>query len=108
MRFRPIRGRRCEQYFNTLARRDSEATIRLTSAATLLAKLSVLFLPVSLMTSYFSIQISDLQGIYTSKEYWYAFAGVMGVSFLGVFSSMLICFGVIRYGKLFLAEKSFD
>jgi hypothetical protein len=44
------------------------------------------------MTSYFSIQISDLQGVYTAKEYWYAFAGVMGVSFLGVFffSSVLM------------------
>ncbi|TAQ89005.1 hypothetical protein B7494_g2683 [Chlorociboria aeruginascens] len=56
-------------YFNINAQKDSEATARLTRSATLLAKLSVLFLPVSLMTSYFSTQISDLQGIYTAKDY---------------------------------------
>ena len=38
-------------YFNINAQKDSEATARLTRSATLLAKLSVLFLPVSLMTS---------------------------------------------------------
>ncbi|EHK98830.1 hypothetical protein M7I_5339 [Glarea lozoyensis 74030] len=38
-------------YFNINAQKDSEATASLTRAAGLLAKLSVLFLPVSLMTS---------------------------------------------------------
>jgi len=37
------------------------------------------------MTSYFSVPLKDAQGEYTLKKYWYAFAGVMGVSFLGVF-----------------------
>ncbi|KAF8867211.1 hypothetical protein BDZ45DRAFT_710207 [Acephala macrosclerotiorum] len=72
-------------YFNIIAQKDSESTARLTRAATLLAKLSVLFLPVGLMTSYFSIQISDLQGVYTSKDYWYAFAVIMTFSFLALF-----------------------
>ncbi|KAG9235638.1 hypothetical protein BJ875DRAFT_458578 [Amylocarpus encephaloides] len=72
-------------YFNINAQKDSEATARLTRAAGLLAKLSVLFLPVSLMTSYFSIQIAELEGVYTTKDYWYSFAVIMGVSFLFLF-----------------------
>jgi len=73
------------KYFNINAQKDSEATARLTRSATLLAKLSVLFLPVSLMTSYFSTQISDLMGVYTSKDYWYSFAVVVSISFLALF-----------------------
>lgn len=74
-----------DSYFNLLARKDSEATSRLTRAATLLAKLSVLFLPVSLMTSYFSVQIPDIQGRYTLRQYWDAFAIIMSVSFCCLF-----------------------
>ena len=72
-------------YFNINTQKDSEATARLTRSATLLAKLSVLFLPVSLMTSYFSVQISDIQGVYTIKEYWIVFAVIMSISFMGLF-----------------------
>jgi hypothetical protein len=45
----------------------------------------VLFLPVSLMTSYFSVQISDIQGVYTVKDYWIVFAVIMSLSFMGLF-----------------------
>lgn len=72
-------------YFSINAQKDSKATARLSRAATLLAKLSVVFLPVSLMTSYFSVQIADLQGVYTSKQYWYAFAVIMSISVLALF-----------------------
>ncbi|EKD15881.1 uncharacterized protein L3040_003262 [Drepanopeziza brunnea f. sp. 'multigermtubi'] len=72
-------------YFNINAQKDSEATARLTRSATLLAKLSVLFLPVSLMTSYFSIQVQDLEGVYTVNDYWYSFAAIMSISFLCLF-----------------------
>lgn len=72
-------------YFNINAQKDSELAARLTRNATLLARLGAVFLPVSLMTSYFSVQISDLQGVYTVKDYWYSFAGVMGGSFLALF-----------------------
>ncbi|KAH9210573.1 hypothetical protein DL95DRAFT_370770 [Leptodontidium sp. 2 PMI_412] len=72
-------------YFNINAQKDTEATARLTRSATLLAKLSVLFLPVSLMTSYFSVQIKDLEGVYTTKDYWYSFAVLMSISFLFLF-----------------------
>jgi hypothetical protein len=73
------------QYFNINAQKDSEATARLTRAATLLAKLSVLFLPVSFLTSYFSTQITDLQPTFTAKNYWHAFAVIMSGSFLALF-----------------------
>lgn len=73
------------KYFNINTQKDSEATARLTRSATLLAKLSVLFLPVSLMTSYFSVQIADIQGVYTIKDYWIVFAVIMSISFMGLF-----------------------
>lgn len=71
-------------YFNINAQKDSEATARLTRSATLLAKLSVLFLPVSLMTAYFSVQIEELNN-YSSKDYWYTFAAIMSLSVLALF-----------------------
>jgi hypothetical protein len=73
------------KYFNINAQKDSEATARLTRAATLLAKLSVLFLPISFLTSYFSTQISDLQDTFTAKNYWYSFAVIMTGSFFALF-----------------------
>ncbi|KAH8808293.1 hypothetical protein F5884DRAFT_791748 [Xylogone sp. PMI_703] len=81
-------------YFNINAQKDSESAARLTRSATLLAKLSVLFLPVSLMTSYFSIQIPELTNAYTAKTYWYSFAVVMCISFvfLFFFSRLLMWF----------------
>ncbi|KFY18338.1 hypothetical protein V493_08714 [Pseudogymnoascus sp. VKM F-4281 (FW-2241)] len=72
-------------YFNITTQKDSMATAKLTSNATLLSKLGVLFLPVSLMTSYFSVQIEELEGVYTAKTYWIAFAVVMVLSFFAIF-----------------------
>ena len=37
------------------------------------------------MTSYFSIQIQELNGVYTVKDYWYSFAVIMSISFLFLF-----------------------
>ena len=37
------------------------------------------------MTGYFSVQIQDLQGVYTTKDYWYSFAIIMTISVLGLF-----------------------
>lgn len=42
-------------------------------------------MPVSLMTAYFSVQIEDLQGAYTSTTYWACFAVVMALSVLLLF-----------------------
>lgn len=73
------------QYFNLTAQKDSQATARLTRSATLLAKLSVFFLPISFITSYFSVQITELNNAYTAKTYWYTFAVVATVSFISLF-----------------------
>ncbi|KAH8905140.1 hypothetical protein BR93DRAFT_960246 [Coniochaeta sp. PMI_546] len=72
-------------YFNLTAQKDSQATARLTRSATLLAKLSVFFLPISFITSYFSVQITELNNAYTAKTYWYTFAVVATVSFISLF-----------------------
>jgi len=79
-------------YFNITSQKDSEATARLNRSAALLAKLSVLFLPVSLMTSYFSTQLSGIEGKYTFTDYWIGFAAVVSASFvcLFFFSKMLM------------------
>lgn len=82
------------QYFNLTQQKDSEATARLTRSATLLAKLSVFFLPISFLTSYFSIQIKDLYDYWTGTDYWYSFAVIASLSFvcLFFFSRLLMFF----------------
>ncbi|KAI0450682.1 hypothetical protein F5B21DRAFT_420770 [Xylaria acuta] len=72
-------------YFSLTQQKDSEATARLTRSATLLAKLSVFFLPISFLTSYFSIQIEDLYTYWHGTDYWYSFAVIASVSFLCLF-----------------------
>lgn len=72
-------------YFNLTAQKDSEATARLTRSATLLAKLSVFFLPISFITSYFSVQIPGLLDGYTVNTYWGTFGVVATISFASLF-----------------------
>jgi magnesium-transporting ATPase (P-type) len=87
-------------YFSITNAKDSAATAKLSSDAALLSKLGVLFLPVSLMTSYFSIQISELQGVYTAKTYWVTFAVIMVLSFLALFLFSSLLEGVAKLGKI--------
>ena len=70
--------------------RQSEAVEKLTRITILLAKVTILFMPVSLMTGYFSVQIQDLEGVYSSRTYWTCFGVIMALSFL-----FLVVFGVI-------------
>lgn len=83
-----------QQYFNITTQKDSSATAKLSSNATLLSKLGVLFLPVSLMTSYFSVQIDELQGVYTAKTYWVSFAVIMVLSFVALFTFSRVLVGL--------------
>jgi hypothetical protein len=76
--------------FNMITLKQSQAVERLTRITILLAKVTILFMPVSLMTGYFSTQIQDLQGIYTAKTYWACFAVIMALSFI-----FLVAFGVL-------------
>ncbi|KAK2760773.1 hypothetical protein FQN54_002010 [Arachnomyces sp. PD_36] len=66
--------------FNLIALKDSQAVEKLTRITILLAKATILFLPVSLMTAYFSTEIPELQNAYTAKTYWVCFAVILVLS----------------------------
>lgn len=91
-----------DTYFNLVSQNDSQATSKLNKNASLLAKLSVFFLPISFMTSYFSIQIPELTNGYTSKTYWVSFAVIAALSFLSLFffSRMLMHIGDYLHEKM--------
>ena len=55
---------------------------RLTRVTLLLAKVTILFMPVSLMTGYFSTQLENVT--FTLPAYWIAFAVLFGVSVLAL------------------------
>ncbi|GIJ83863.1 hypothetical protein Asppvi_002694 [Aspergillus pseudoviridinutans] len=74
--------------FNLIALKDSQAVEKLTRITILLAKITILFLPVSLMTAYFSTELSGVKGVYTQTEYWISFAVIMVLSLL-----ILVLFG---------------
>ncbi len=70
--------------------KESQAVERLTRITILLAKVTILFMPVSIMTAYFSTQLSDLANRYTTKTYWICFTVIMTLSFL-----FLMVFGLV-------------
>lgn len=57
---------------------------RLTRITILLAKVTILFMPVSLMTAYFSTQLSGLANVYSIKTYWICFGVIMSLSLVGL------------------------
>ena len=73
--------------FNLVQLKTTFAMERLTRTTILLAKATILFLPVSLMTGYFSIQLSEIENLYSLRTYWACFGVVAGVTLLllGVF-----------------------
>ncbi|KAK5717435.1 hypothetical protein LTR17_016122 [Elasticomyces elasticus] len=70
--------------FNLVALRESHSVEKLTRTTILLAKVTILFLPVSLMTSYFSIQLPDISKLYDLETYWVCFLVVVVLSTLGL------------------------
>lgn len=52
----------------------------MTRITILLAKATILFLPVSLMTSYFSTDVQGVKGGYTKVDYWASFGVILAVS----------------------------
>ncbi|KUI57243.1 hypothetical protein VP1G_04493 [Cytospora mali] len=96
-----------DTYFNLLAQKDSQATAKLNRSASLLAKLSVFFLPISFMTSYFSVQIPDLTNGYTGTTYWVTFAVIATLSFLSLFffSRMLMIVSDVLDEKVHQIQK---
>ena len=78
------------QNFNLITLKESHAVERLTRITILLAKVTILFMPVSLMTNYFSTQIQGLQDTYTVRTYWICFGVIMTLSII-----FLLIFGVL-------------
>ncbi|RPA97624.1 hypothetical protein L873DRAFT_1809392 [Choiromyces venosus 120613-1] len=56
--------------FNLIALRESESVERLTRVAILLTKFAFVFVPLTLITGYFSMQLKDVQGVYTQRDFW--------------------------------------
>ncbi|PYH95975.1 ADP-ribosylation factor [Aspergillus ellipticus CBS 707.79] len=71
--------------FNLIALKDSQAVEKLTRITILLAKVTILFLPVSLMTGYFSTELQNVKGYYTINQYWVSFGVIMFLSALLLF-----------------------
>ncbi|PGH05388.1 hypothetical protein AJ80_08356 [Polytolypa hystricis UAMH7299] len=67
---------------NLIAVKDSQAVEKLTRTTILIAKATILFLPVSLMTAYFSTEIKELEEVFTVRMYWIAFAVILVLSTL--------------------------
>lgn len=72
-----------------IALKDSQAVEKLTRITILLAKATILFLPVSLMTAYFSTELIGVKNGYTKVQYWVAFVVILLVSVV-----VLMVFGV--------------
>ncbi|KAJ5577039.1 hypothetical protein N7535_003965 [Penicillium sp. DV-2018c] len=68
--------------FNLIALKDSQAVEKLTRITILLAKATILFLPVSLMSAYFSTELIGVKNGYTKTDYWVSFAVIFVLSVL--------------------------
>lgn len=68
--------------FNLLTLWESKSVEKLTRTTIVLAKATIFFLPVSLLTAYFSIQVSDIQNLYSLTTYWASFGVVAAISIL--------------------------
>ncbi|KAF2428914.1 hypothetical protein EJ08DRAFT_591732 [Tothia fuscella] len=68
--------------FNLIAIKESYSVERLTRVTLLLAKVTLIFMPVSLMTAYFSAQFKDVE--FAVGTYWKWFGGTVGASIAGL------------------------
>lgn len=75
--------------FNLLTLSQSHSIEKLTHTTILLAKATIIFLPVSLLTAYFSIQVGNINRIYSLKTYWLSFlvVAVASIMFLATFGA---------------------
>ncbi|KIV85904.1 hypothetical protein PV11_01556 [Exophiala sideris] len=73
--------------FNLVTLKESQAVERLTRTTILLAKATIIFLPVSLMTAYFSIQLPGHNSLNSIKTYWLCFlvVALLSIGFLFIF-----------------------
>lgn len=66
--------------FNLIAMKEAQAVERLTRVAIFLTKFTFLFLPLTLITGYFSMQLNNTAGKYGERDFWGAsgvFVGIM-------------------------------
>jgi hypothetical protein len=70
------------QNFNLIGIKESYSVERLTRVTLVLAKVTMLFMPVSLMTAYFSTQLENVQ--FTVRSYWITFGIVLAASCVGL------------------------
>lgn len=68
-----------------MQQKDTAATARLNRSATLLAKLSVFFLPLSFVTSYYSIQIEEMYSQWVTRDFDRAILITVLLSFAALF-----------------------
>ncbi|KAF2761742.1 hypothetical protein EJ05DRAFT_507375 [Pseudovirgaria hyperparasitica] len=73
--------------FNLIAIKESFSVERLTRITLLLAKVTLLFMPVSLMTAYFGSEFVNAD--FTVKQYWIWFGVILGTS---IFALMIFSF----------------
>ena len=75
--------------FNLLSLSQFYSVEKLTRTTILLAKATILFLPVSLLTAYFSIQVGNINQIYSLRTYWLSFlvVAVVSIVFLAAFGA---------------------
>jgi Mg2+ and Co2+ transporter CorA len=69
--------------FNLIAIKESFSVERLTWVTLVLAQITILFTPVTLMTGYFSIQFKNTE--FEVRSYWWAFGIILGASLLVLF-----------------------
>ncbi|KAK5003744.1 hypothetical protein LTR28_009792, partial [Elasticomyces elasticus] len=74
--------------FNLIAIKESRDVERLTRVALLLTKITILFLPVSLMSAYFGLPLQNIA--YTARMYWISFAVILVLSWATLVASGLI------------------
>jgi Mg2+ and Co2+ transporter CorA len=74
--------------FNLIAIKEAFSVERLTEITLLLAKITIVFMPVSLMSAYFSCQFTDAE--FEAGTYWKWFAGIFSIS----------CFGLVIFSLM--------
>ena len=75
--------------FNLVSLKESQAVEKLTRITILLAKATLLFLPISLVTSYFSMQFPVIEQSYSLKTFWLTFLVVAVLTL-----ALLLVFGI--------------
>ncbi|MCJ1308049.1 hypothetical protein MMC25_001699 [Agyrium rufum] len=71
--------------FNLIGIKEANFVDKLTRITILLAKATILFLPVSLMTGYFSAPLTGDDKRYTVAQFWIAFAVILVVTYVLLF-----------------------